>query len=53
MNAPESPKEELKELRHEPWPGYAKKFVVVFAVTGLWLLVILVWGVKLGVYVGH
>jgi len=53
MKQPDNPDEELQELKHEPWPGYPEKFFMVFVATGIWLAILLVWGLKLGIYIGH
>lgn len=53
MQMPESPDEELQELRHEPLPGYSQKFLMVFVAAGIWLAILVVWGLKLGIYIGH
>ncbi|MFT4586804.1 MAG: hypothetical protein ACI9VS_000525 [Candidatus Binatia bacterium] len=53
MKTPDNPDEELQELKHEPWPGYSEKFFWVFAVTGVWLALLVIWGMKLGIYIGH
>ena len=53
MKKPESPDEELQELRHEPLPGYSTKFSMMFAVTGIWLAILVAWGLKLGIYIGR
>ena len=52
MTKPESPDEELQELRHEPGPGYSEKFFIVLALTGVWLAILIVWGMNLGTYIG-
>jgi len=52
MKKPDSPDEELQELRHEPWPGYSEKFSMVFVLTAIWLAILIVWGVNLGTYLG-
>lgn len=53
MSSRKTPNGELKELAHEPWPGYSEKFLIVFAVTVFWLLVIFAWGAYVGVEAGH
>lgn len=53
MKKPDNPDEELQELKHEPWSGYSQTFFWVFAVTGAWLALLVIWGMKLGIYIGH
>ncbi len=42
MSQPETnDKKEIMVLSHDPWPGYKKAFAVVFALSSIYLAVIL------------